>query len=243
MVVLENRFSEEVIGGVDQAFISGEDGQEMVVSGAVAFDSSFRPLSRSWALLETTFPYLPGLLSFREGPAAVEAVKRLEAKPTLLFVDGCGINHPRRAGMASAIGVALDLPTVGVTKRVLCGSFDPPRREGEASPLHHRGLVVGHVLLSKKGCRPIVVAPGHRITPESALDLARRYLRGEKLPRPCLAAHRDANDEKRRIQMGYASIIIRVDYFSSEKMTLSRRGPPLDLQNPPLEVDPGVVAS
>lgn len=201
-VVLVDRFSEKVVAGVDQAFISGKDGGEMVVSGAVAFDPSLSLISKSWGLLETTLPYLPGLLSFREGPAAVEAVKRLATSPTILFVDGCGVNHPRKAGLASHIGVSLDVPTVGVSKNVLCGTFDPPRQVGEASPLLYEGEEVGYVLFSKKRCRPIVVAPGHRVSVESALDLARRYLRDHKLPEPCFAAHQQANEVKSRILSG-----------------------------------------
>jgi deoxyribonuclease V len=204
-IVLEDRFSEEVVVGVDQAFISRKDGKEMVVSGAVAFDSSLLPHSKSWAILDTTFPYLPGLLSFREGPAALEAVKRLKARPTILFVDGCGINHPRRAGLASSIGVTLDVPTIGVSKNVLCGSFDPPDRVGDASPLVYEGECVGHVLFSKKRCRPIVVAPGTRVSVDSALDLARRYLRDHKLPEPCFVAHQHANQVKSRILSGELS--------------------------------------
>jgi len=205
-IVLEDRFSEGVVAGVDQAFISREGGSEMVISGAVALDSSLRPHSKSWAVLETTFPYVPGLLSFREGPAALEAVKRLETRPTILFVDGCGVNHPRRAGLASVIGVTLDIPTVGVSKNVLCGTFDPPGRVGDASPLVYEGERVGYVLFSKKRCRPIVVAPGHRISVEGALDLARRYLRDHKLPEPCLAAHQHANLVKRRILSGETAL-------------------------------------
>ena len=201
-VVLEDRFSENVVAGVDQAFISREDGREMVISGAVAFDPSLSLISKSWAVLETSFPYLPGLLSFREGPAAVVATKRLEVKPTLLFVDGCGVNHPRRAGLASVIGVTLDVPTVGVSKNVLCGTFDPPGQVGDVSPLVHQGEIVGYVLFSKKRCRPIVVAPGTGVSVESALDLARRYLRDHKLPEPCFAAHQHVNEVKRRILSG-----------------------------------------
>jgi deoxyribonuclease V len=209
-IVLEDRFSEEVVAGVDQAFITREGGSEMVVSGAVAFDSSLLPHSKSWAVLDTTFPYLPGLLSFREGPAALEAVKSLETRPTILFVDGCGVNHPRRAGLASYIGVTLDVPTIGVSKNVLCGSFNPPAQVGDASPLVYEGEQVGHILFSKKRCRPIVVAPGTRVSVESALDLARRYLRDHKLPEPCFAAHQHVNEVKRRISSGEIS-------FSSEK--------------------------
>jgi len=203
---LADRFSETVIGGVDQAFVSREDGKELVVSGAVAFDSSLRPISNSWTALETNYPYLPGFLFFREGPAALEAVERLETRPTLLFVDGCGINHPRRAGLASTIGVALNVPTVGVSKNVLCGTFDQPGRVGDASPLVYEGERVGYILLSKKGCRPIVVAPGTGVSVDSALDLARRYLRDHKLPEPCFAAHQHVNNVKRRILSGEISL-------------------------------------
>jgi deoxyribonuclease V len=205
-VVLEDRFFEDLVAGVDQAFISREDGRDMVISGAVAFDPSLSLISKSWAILDTTFPYLPGLLSFREGPAAVEATKQLEVKPTILFVDGCGINHPRRAGLASSIGVALDLPAIGVSKNVLCGTFDPPRRVGDASPLIFEGERVGYVLLSKKRCRPIVVAPGHRVSVDSALALAIRHLRDHKLPEPCFAAHQHVNLVKRKILSGEVSL-------------------------------------
>ena len=198
-IVLEDQFSEGLVAGVDQAFISRKDDSEMVISGAVTLDTSLRPLSKSWAILDATFPYVPGLLSFREGPSAIEAVRRLETRPTLLFVDGCGINHPRRAGLASIIGVTLDVPTIGVSKNVLCGSFNPPGQVGDASPLVYEGERVGYVLFSKKRCRPIVVAPGHRVSLDGALDLARRYLRDHKLPEPCFMAHQHANQVKRRI--------------------------------------------
>jgi deoxyribonuclease V len=108
--------------------------------------------------------------------------------------------------MASGMGVALKLPTIGVSKNVLCGSFDPPRRVGEASPLAHQGERVGYVLLSKKGCRPMVVAPGHRVSVESALDLATRYLRDQKRPLPCRAAHRQAKAGQRRMLRGDISV-------------------------------------
>ncbi len=127
-------------------------------------------------------------------------------RPTILFVDGCGINHPRRAGLASQIGVTMDVPTVGVSKNVLCGSFEPPGRVGDASPLIFEGELVGYVLFSKKRCRPIVVAPGHRVSVDGALDLARRYLRDHKLPEPCFVAHQHVNDVKRRILSGEVPI-------------------------------------
>ena len=135
------------------------------------------------------------------------------------------LRDQNRAGMASGMGVALKLPTIGVSKNVLCGSFDPPRHVGEASPLAHQGERVGYVLLSKKGCRPMVVAPGHRVSVESALDLAKRYLRDQKLPLPCLAAHRHAKEVKRRILMGDISVSSGTRIFHPKRPTILERPP------------------
>jgi deoxyribonuclease V len=120
-VVLEDQYSVEFVAGVDQAFKD-----ELVISGAIVLDSSFNLIDLASCIIKTYFPYIPGFLSFREGPAAIRAVKALRTKPTLLFVDGCGINHPRMAGLASYIGVILGLPTVGISKNVLCGNFEIP---------------------------------------------------------------------------------------------------------------------
>ena len=147
----------------------------------------------------TAFPYIPGLLSFREGPAAIRAVKRLKLRPTLLFVDGCGINHLRMAGMASFIGIVLDMPTIGITKNVLCGESALPEKTGLATPLIYNDMQVGHLLKSKDGCRPIVIAPGHRISMQSSLELTRKYLANSKLPEPCRLAHQYANQVKREL--------------------------------------------
>jgi deoxyribonuclease V len=150
-VILEDSYSTEAVAGVDQAFAG-----DLVISWAVILGPSFEVISRASCSVRTSFPYIPGLLSFREGPAAVRAVEKLFTRPTLVFVDGCGINHPRMAGLASFIGVALDLPTIGVCKSVLCGEFELPREAGESTPLIFKGRKVGHLLKTAKGCRPIV---------------------------------------------------------------------------------------
>jgi deoxyribonuclease V len=186
-VVLEDRFSLASVAGVDQAFVD-----DMVLSAAVVLDREYGVKAKASSRQRTSFPYRPGYLSFREGPAAIKAVRALPISPTLLFVDGCGINHPRRSGLASYIGVITDLPTIGVSKSVLCGSFDLPQQVGEATPLVYEGSLVGYVLKSRKGCRPIVVAPGHKISVDSALEVARCYLMGHKLPEPCRLAHESA---------------------------------------------------
>jgi deoxyribonuclease V len=191
-VVLEDGYSTEAVAGVDQALVG-----ELVISGAVSLDASMEIADRSLSAVKSACPYVPGLLSFREGPAAIKAVRGLEAKPTLLFVDGCGINHPRMAGLACYVGVILDLPTIGVSKGVLCGTFEIPTGVGEASPLMYKESQVGHLLKSKKGCRPIVVAPGHKVSLSSSLELARKYLGQHKLPEPCRLSHEYVNQVKR----------------------------------------------
>lgn len=203
-VLLEDHYSEDVVAGVDQAFVARANSKlrvnsELVVSCAVAFDSSLHVLGKSHSVHEARLPYIPGLLCFREGPAALGALKRLDPKPTLLFVNRCGINHPRGAGLASCIGVELGVPVIGLSKNVLCGSWDPPRKVGEASPLSYKEKHIGYVFLSRKGCKPIVVAPGHMISVSSSIRLARKYLRGHKFPEPCRVARLFAREAKREM--------------------------------------------
>ena len=193
-MILESSYSTEAVAGVDQAFDI-----DLVFSGAVVLGHSLEVTDKASCSVKTSFPYVPGLLSFREGPAAVRAVKKLSVRPTLLFVDGCGINHPRMAGLATYVGVALDLPTIGVSKSVLCGDYELPERACESTPLFYNGKQVGHLLRSKKGCRPIVIAPGHQVSVDASLELAREYLTDHKLPEPCRLAHEYVNQVKRAL--------------------------------------------
>jgi deoxyribonuclease V len=189
-VVPEDCFSTRAVAGVDQAFLG-----DFVISGALIVGTEGLSC-KSGYLMKAGLPYIPGLLSFREGPAAINAIRALEIQPSLLFVDGCGINHPRRAGLASYLGVMLDIPTIGISKTALCGEFRTPREEGEAETLVYGNKVTGFVLKSKAGCRPIVVAPGNRVSLQSSLDLARAFLKGHKLPEPCRLAHQHARQIK-----------------------------------------------
>jgi deoxyribonuclease V len=193
-IVLEDDYSDDAVAGVDQAFLD-----DLVISGAVVLDKSQKITGKACHSMKAAVPYVPGLLSFREGPAALQAVRKLEIKPTLIFVDGCGINHPRMAGLASYVGVILDIPTIGISKNVLCGCYEIPKGVGEAKPLVYDGQAVGYVLKSKKGCRPIVIAPGHRVSVGSSLRLALRYLKDHKLPEPSRLAHEYANCESKRL--------------------------------------------
>jgi deoxyribonuclease V len=139
------------------------------------------------------FPYVPGLLAFREGPAILAAFRRLRARPDLLVFDGQGIAHPRRFGIASHLGVLLDLPSVGCAKSRLTGSHaDPARAAGSWAPLVDAGETVGAALRTREGVKPVYVSAGHRVGLATAVGLVMRCARGYRLPEPTRQAHRAA---------------------------------------------------
>ncbi len=193
LAVIEDDFGElRLIAGVDQAF-AGEN----IISGIVVLEyESLEVVERAYSLQPVSYPYIPTFLSFREGPAIVSAFKKLKMRPDILMVDGAGINHPRGAGIATHVGVALDVPTIGITKKVLCGEGKEPAQVGEAAPLLYEGRKVGWLLKSGKRSRAIVVAPGNRVSLESSLSIVKACLRGYKLPEPARFAHEYVNSVK-----------------------------------------------
>jgi len=184
------------ISAADQAFLDNR-----IISGILIMDfSSLEITERAFSIEPISFPYIPTFLSFREGPAIVKAFEKLKTRPDLLLIDGAGINHPRSAGLATHIGVALDVPTIGITKKILCGEGEQPSDVGEASPLVYRNKRVGWLLKSTKKSKPIVVAPGHRISLESSLSIVKACLRDHKLPEPSRLVHEYANACKKELR-------------------------------------------
>jgi deoxyribonuclease V len=144
-----------------------------------------------------TFPYVPGLLSFRELPALIRVMRKVQSRVDVVMCDGQGIAHPRRFGIACHLGVLLDLPTVGVGKSRLTGSFTPPGSDkGACSKLLDGNEQIGTVLRTRKDVKPLFVSPGHRVSIESAtawvLECATRY----RLPEPIRQADRLASAGK-----------------------------------------------
>ncbi len=136
------------------------------------------------------FPYVPGLLSFREVPSILVAYAALQHQPDLLIVDGQGIAHPRRLGIAAHLGVLLDRPTVGCAKSRLCGTYGPVGEEaGARTPLVHRGEVIGMVVRSKPRTNPLFISIGHRVDLPTAVDYTLACCRGYRLPEPTRRAH------------------------------------------------------
>ncbi len=147
-------------------------------------------VDRAAAAAELTFPYVPGLLSFREAPALIEAIGRLAVRPRCLIVDGHGLAHPRRFGIACHLGLLLNLPTVGLAKSVLVGKYEQPAEErGAWTPLVDRGEIVGAALRVRSGVKPVFVSVGHLVDLESAIAIVLRFSSGRyRLPEPVRAA-------------------------------------------------------
>lgn len=155
------------------------------------------------------FPYVPGLLSFREIPMLVNAWEELETKPDVLVVDGIGIAHPRRLGIASHLGLVLGIPTIGCAKSVLTGVYEEPGNEpGDISYLHDKynpEEIIGAALRTKKNVKPVFVSPGHLITLQESIDLVFSCVRKHRLPEATRYAHNTVNEYRvRDIQQSVA---------------------------------------
>ncbi len=139
---------------------------------------------------ETTFPYVPGLLSFRESPSVLEAWAKLKTEPDAVMFDGQGIAHPRRVGIASHVGLIINRPTLGCAKSVLVGKYEePPQERGHWTELIDKGEVVGAAVRTKTNVQPIFVSPGHLIDLEGATKLTLACDGGYRQPEPTRRAH------------------------------------------------------
>jgi deoxyribonuclease V len=177
------------VAGVDVSFPRGEDSARAAV--VVLEYPGYRLLEQVVHQAPAHFPYIPGLLSFREAPAILGAFERLATEPDLVVVDGQGIAHPRRLGIASHLGLWLDRPTIGCAKSRLTGYHPPvPDEAGAAVELRAEdGTLLGAVLRTRRGARPLYISPGHRITIPAALAWIRQLCAGYRLPEPTRQAH------------------------------------------------------
>jgi deoxyribonuclease V len=136
------------------------------------------------------FPYVPGLLSFREAPLILAACEKLASTPDLILVDGQGIAHPRRLGLASHIGLLLDVPTIGCAKSLLCGNHGSVGdKAGSLVEIDDNGEVIGAVLRTKTGVRPLYISIGHKVDLASAVSWVMKCCRGYRMPEPTRLAH------------------------------------------------------
>ena len=180
------------IAGVDVGFEAG--GTVTRAAVAVLGYPGLELLETAIARRPTTFPYIPGLLSFRELPAVLEALEQLSELPDLLLCDGQGIAHPRRFGIASHLGLLTDIPSIGVAKTRLCGTHEePPNQRGAWMPLRMEDEVIGAVLRTRPGVKPLYISPGHRISLATAIQYVVACCTRYRLPETTRHAHRLAS--------------------------------------------------
>jgi deoxyribonuclease V len=157
--------------------------------------------------LRVDFPYVPGLLSFRELPALLPALEALARPPDLILVDGQGLAHPRGFGLASHLGVLTGVPTIGCAKSRLVGEAAEPGPEvGDWEPLLYQGRTVGAVLRTRKGVKPLYISVGHLVDLPTALRMVLDCLRGIRLPEPQRRAHLAAESMKREAKEGHLHV-------------------------------------
>ena len=166
-------------------------------------------LERAYAILPLDFPYVPGLLSFREIPVLLAALRKLQTMPDLLFCDAQGYAHPRRMGLASHLGVVLDRPSIGCAKSLLIGTHKAlPQKAGSWTPLMDEkvgGERIGAVVRTRTAVRPIYVSQGHRVSLETSIRLTLAVTDGYRIPRPTRDADHFAGETKRKLLAGQAS--------------------------------------
>jgi deoxyribonuclease V len=154
-----------------------------------------------------SFPYIPGLLTFREAPILLQAFSKLKIRPGLIMVDGQGIAHPRSMGIAAHLGILLDLPTIGCAKSRLFGEdAEPGPDQGSVIPLLDHGRMVGMIVRTRAGVKPVYVSPGHRMDLDTSVKIILSLCRGYRIPEPLRQAHifvnqlREKNDSPQRNQ-------------------------------------------
>ncbi len=180
------------VAGVDVGFEEG--GRVTRAAVAVLSFPELRPVDQALARLPTAFPYVPGLLSFRELPAVLQAMARLQIRPDICLCDGQGYAHPRRFGIASHLGVLLDMPSIGVAKTRLIGTHAaPPLEKGGWTALLDGEEVIGAVLRTRRGVKPVYVSVGHRVSLETAIRLTLACTLRYRLPETTRMAHRLAS--------------------------------------------------
>ena len=183
-VILRNDFGDiKTLAGIDSGYDMERGLNKAVV--AVFQVETMELLTSIVAVEPTNFPYVPGLLSFREIPAVLKALSCLSQTPDLLMVDGQGVAHPRRLGIAAHLGVITGVPAIGVAKKKLCGKYNEPGpQKGATSDLTDKGALIGYVYRSKEKCNPLFISAGHRISHESALSIVQDVITKYRLPEP-----------------------------------------------------------
>lgn len=203
LVIIEDKFSNiDTVGGCDQAFFDNK-----IISAIVICDyKTMNVLEKQYSVVKARVPYIPGYLSYREGPAIIKTYKKLKKRPDILLFDSNGILHKLRIGMASHVGVLLDQVTTGVAKHLLCGKVKGKR-------IFVNDEMRGFILKTKKSYRPLYVSPGHKVSLKTSLKIVKHCLRNHKLPEPLRFAHLYANEVKEKYESSKIKGNIQIGKF------------------------------
>lgn len=200
------RHRPEVVAGVDVS-VKDERAQSAVV---LLSYPDLDPIQAVTAEEPVPFPYVPGLLAFREGPVVLAALEKLEEEPDVLIFDAQGLAHPRRMGLATHLGVLVDLPSVGCAKSRLCGTYtEPEGQKGSWTRLYDDGKVIGAVLRTRDDVNPVFVSVGHRVDLETAISLVLSCAPRYRLPETTRWAHRVAGGETFPRPRGASAVALR----------------------------------
>lgn len=179
----------KTVGGADQAYI----GNKVISAIAVCDYKGLKLIEEKYAVVDAKIPYKSGFLFYRDGPAVMEAFNKLENKPDVLIVEANGILHPRRIGMASHVGILLDIATIGVTKNLMLG-------EVREKTIYVEKEARGYELITKEHARPIYISPGNKISLKTSLEVVKNSLRQpHKLPEPLHLARKYGNKIKKEL--------------------------------------------
>ena len=178
----------KTIAGLDCAF--SKDGKKIIAVAIVLKYGSFELLETVNAVQDVTFPYISGLLSFREAPVCIAAAKQLKNVPDIFMIDGQGIAHPRRLGLAAHLGLFFDIPTIGCAKSRLTGKFEEPQVEkGGFSPLKDKNEIIGSVVRTRSKVKPVFVSVGNKCRLEDAINIVLACSIKYRIPEPTRLAH------------------------------------------------------
>jgi deoxyribonuclease V len=193
-IILEDKFTKPIskIAGFDLSFLY----DTAFAAGVVLDYKRMNVIEMKISSYRLNFPYIPTFLTFREGPPIIEVYKKLKTKPDVILINGQGIAHPIFCGIASHVGVLLDIPSIGVAQNKLCGEFKEPRKVGEKSVIMFENKKVGYAYKSQEDCRPLIISPGHKVSLETSLEIVKSTIKNHKLPEPIFISHSLANKIK-----------------------------------------------
>lgn len=182
------------VAGVDTAYI----GKYALAAVAVLDYSTLEVLETEAVRMRCEFPYIPTLLSFREAPAVLQAIKKVKLKPDVYLIDGQGVAHPYRCGLATHVGVTAGIPTIGVAKSLLCGEVREPK--GKWASIVDKGEAIGAAVFTVAGQKPVYVSIGHMVSLNRAVDIVLHCVKKSRIPEPLRVAHMEANLRRMKIR-------------------------------------------